>query len=173
MKNIALIGFMGSGKTTVGKLVADIMKINFVDTDQRIEDSSGLTVSEIFESQGEQAFRDLETQVVLTLSNRNNLVISYGGGAVIREENRLAIKKSSKVFLLIANPDTILSRINGTHSRPLITSNKQFRDQIIELLDKRKEFYKATMDYGIQTDERTPEDIASDIVRVMKDGSHS
>lgn len=161
MTNIILCGFMGSGKTVVGKELAKILGIKFIDTDELIEKEQGVAIKAIFATRGEEHFRQLEFEACQKLGNTKNSVISTGGGALTFERNVEAIKASGgKVVFLDASFDIICQRIGDSTSRPLF----QDKDKAKELYDMRKEKYLAAADYVIDGDmsaRKTAMDIAS------------
>ncbi|MDE7478489.1 MAG: shikimate kinase, partial [Lachnospiraceae bacterium] len=122
MDNIILTGYMGSGKTTVGRNVAKLMNYTFVDTDELIVEQQNRSINEIFAADGEQAFRDMETALLqkLIADKKEHLVISTGGGMPLRAENRQLLSRLGKVVYLKASPKTIYNRIKGDTTRPLL-----------------------------------------------------
>ena len=116
MSNIFLIGFMGTGKTTIANALKRKYDMQVVDMDAEIEKEQQMAISDIFSSKGEEYFRDLETQLIKDLQKKDNVVISCGGGAVLREENVTEMKKSGKIVLLNATPETILERVKNSHN---------------------------------------------------------
>ncbi len=117
--NLALIGFMGTGKSSVGRLVADTLHFTFLDTDHVIEARAGLTICEIFQRQGEAAFRDLERRIVAELARRKKTVISTGGGLPVNEANLVSLKTHALVVCLWASPEKIFERVHDHSHRPL------------------------------------------------------
>ena len=136
MNNIILIGFMGCGKTTVGKNTAEALRLDFVDTDEYIERKYEMRISEIFEKFGEEKFRDMETKALREVCQRDNTVISTGGGIIIRDENADIMKNSGKVFFINTPFETIKSRLKGDKKRPLLA----------EGFEKAKALYDSRMD---------------------------
>src|SRR5262245_34753784 len=120
IQNLALIGFMGTGKSSVGRSLADHLRFGFVDTDELIECRAGQTISEIFKQHGEPVFRDLESKVVTELSSQQRLVISTGGGLAANPENLASLKTHALVVCLWASPDTIWERVRLQSHRPLL-----------------------------------------------------
>ena len=161
-KNIVLTGFMGSGKTTVGRIIAQRLGRVLVDSDEEIEKACDMTISNIFSIRGEHAFRDIETNTAERLSGMSNLVISTGGGIVIREQNTAYLKRNGVVFCLMAAPQTILLRTAGDESRPLLNVDNPL-EVIEKLLGHRRVFY-LNADVVVDTDEKTPEEVASIII---------
>jgi shikimate kinase len=150
MKNIVLIGFMGTGKTLVGKKLARRLKMDFVDLDEVIEKENKMKISEIFERYGEKYFRQLETKAVKKISDMNNHVISTGGGVVLKSENVKNLKKNGVIVCLKASPEIILKRIEKEKNRPLLEV-KDREKKIKELLKFREVCYKKVADYMIDS----------------------
>ena len=141
MKNIYLIGFMGTGKSTVGKILAEEMNAEFVDTDKMVEDKTGRNISDIFEDSSEEEFRRLETEVLRDITERDGLVVSTGGGIVVTRGNLELMKETGLVVTLIADVHTIMERIGGDGSnRPLLEVDEPF-EEIKKLLFDRASFY--------------------------------
>lgn len=148
MTNIVLCGFMGSGKTIVGKELAKIMGCRFVDTDELIEREQGVAIKAIFATHGEDYFRDLEHDMCKKVATMKNCVVSTGGGAMTYQRNVDAIKEGSKVVFLDASFDVICERIGDSTTRPLFQDKQKAR----ELYDRRKDKYLAAADYVIDGD---------------------
>lgn len=148
MTNIVLCGFMGSGKTIVGKELAKIMGCKFVDTDELIEKEQGVAIKAIFATHGEDYFRDLEHDMCKKVAAMKNCVVSTGGGAMTYQRNVDAIKEGSKVIFLDASFDVICDRIGDSTTRPLFRDRQKAR----ELYDLRKDKYLAAADYVIDGD---------------------
>lgn len=164
MSNIFLIGFMGTGKTTIANALKRKYDMQVVDMDAEIEKEQQMAISDIFSSKGEEYFRDLETQLVKDLQKKDNVVISCGGGAVLREENVTEMKKSGKIVLLNATPETILERVKNSHNRPLLEGNKNV-DFIRELMSKREDKYNAAAEITVSVDNRDVDEIADEVYR--------
>ncbi len=139
-KHLILIGFMGTGKTTVGKVLAKKLSMPFVDTDLEIERQSGCTISQIFCNQGEEFFRQLERKVLKNTLSSAPSVIATGGGIVLREDNVEDMQKGGWVVALTASRDELIQRLENDSSRPLLRGD--MRKQIDELLSKRRESYR-------------------------------
>jgi len=162
MKNIVLTGFMGTGKTEVGKELSRLLGMRFIDIDHEIEMSQGSTINELFASRGEEYFRQVEASIIRHFSSEQGAVISTGGGAVLRDENIKALQSTGIIFCLMADPQTILQRTDGHDDRPLLqTPDKKTR--IAELLQQRKPLYEkaGTM---IDTEGKTPLQVAEEII---------
>lgn len=166
MKNIVLTGFMGTGKTVVGRRLSKILKMELIDVDSEIERSEKMSINEIFRRCGESRFREIETEMIKKLSKRDNVIISTGGGAVLKKENMLALKENGVIICLLATPETILKRTSHTYNRPLLQVENPLR-RIKELLDYRKPFYEKA-DIMIDTEGKTPAQIAEEIIEKIK-----
>lgn len=146
--NIALIGFMGAGKSTVGKLLAEKLNYNFIDTDELIQMKSGKSIAEIFKQEGEMAFRELEIQVIREIATAKNTVIACGGGVPLNQINIDRLKQSSIVVFLNTNRDIILQRIStDNQTRPLLAESNY--EQFCRLFQARKSLYQAVADIVI------------------------
>lgn len=165
--NIVLIGFMGSGKSTVSRALNELYAMDIVEMDQVIAGREGMSISEIFEVHGEEYFRNLETELLRELQNRKGVVISCGGGVPMREENVVEMKKNGKVILLTASPETILARVKNNHDRPLLENNKNV-DFISDLMEKRRSKYEAAADIIIRTDGKSAFEICEEIISHAK-----
>ncbi|MDD7178977.1 MAG: shikimate kinase [Lachnospiraceae bacterium] len=165
--NIVLIGFMGSGKSTISRALSKVFAMDVIEMDQVIADREGMSISEIFEVHGEEYFRNLETELLREMQNRKGVVISCGGGVPMRDENVVEMKKNGKVILLTAAPETILERVKNNHDRPLLENNKNV-DFISELMEKRRSKYEAAADIIIQTDGKSEFEICEEIISHAK-----
>ena len=160
--NIVLIGYMGSGKTSVGKELAKSRGMKFIDLDEYIVEKEGRSINDIFTYETEEYFRNVESEVIKEMSTLSNTVISTGGGAVLRKENRDNLSKIGHVVYLKADPETILKRVKDDESRPLLKSEseEELRKRIITMLDSRNPYYEIFADQVIYTDRLTPLEIA-------------
>jgi shikimate kinase len=164
--NLALIGFMGTGKTSVGKLVADLLHFDFLDTDEMIHTRTGRTIADIFAKDGEPAFRQMERQVVEELSARKKTVISAGGGLPTNPENLALLKSHALVICLWSSPEKIWERVGHQSHRPLLHGPEP-QKKIRELLEVRGPFYKQA-DVLIITDKRALREVAAQVVLQFK-----
>lgn len=162
IRNIALCGFMGTGKSSAGRLVAQQLHFDFLDTDAVIEARAGRTITEIFGEQGEPAFRQLETKIVHELENRKRTVISTGGGLVIDPENLASLKQHALVVCLWASPETIWARVKAQEHRPLLHETDPL-EKIRTLLAQRAPFYKQA-DVLLNTELRSTRDVAQQVL---------
>ena len=162
MNNLILVGFMGTGKSAVGKLLAKKLRRPFVDLDERIEKEAGRSIPEIFASEGEDGFREREMKAVLEISRLSGCVIATGGGVMLKEQNVEALKKSGLLVCLRARPDVILQRtLSEVSSRPLLAGENP-KKRIEELLKVREPFY-ARADVSVETSDRPLEAVAAEI----------
>lgn len=163
MKNIYLIGFMGTGKSTVAGVLAKKLGAECVEMDRMIEAGQQMTITEIFEKYGEAHFRDLETELLRSFAEKEYMVVSCGGGSVLREKNAELMKKNGKIVLLVARPETIYERVKDSTSRPVLNANMSV-EYIHELMEKRNARYEAVADIRVETDEKNAEEICAEIV---------
>ncbi|WP_349947616.1 shikimate kinase [Lacrimispora sp. BS-2] len=161
--NIALIGFMGTGKSTVSKYLRDMLAMKEVDVDAMIVEDQKMPIKDIFEEYGEEYFRDCESNAILNLQNCRQTIISCGGGAVIREKNVENLKKGSRIVLLTASPETILDRVKDDGGRPILNGNMNV-EFIKELMAKRKDFYERAADIIVETDHKSVQQIGEELV---------
>lgn len=167
MDNIYLIGFMGTGKSTVGRQLAGEAGFRFLDLDEEIEKEQGRKIREIFAQDGEEYFRTCETSLLKKLAQSRGQVISCGGGTVLRPENVQEMKKSGIVVLLMARPGTVYERVRNRSSRPLLNGNMN-ESYIAEMMAKREPAYRNAADHSVATDGRSPKELAGDILDLCK-----
>ena len=170
--SIILIGYRGSGKSTIGKRLADKLWSKFVDTDQLVAKTAGRTIKEIFESGGEKHFRDLEVAAVKDALSHAEHVIGLGGGAVTREENRAAVKASGrKVVYLRCDPKVLHERIQNdptsATTRPNLTAHGGTIDEITTLIAEREPLYRSLMNYELDVTNLSPDEAVVYISRQM------
>ncbi|MGN1373066.1 MAG: shikimate kinase [Candidatus Coproplasma sp.] len=159
--NVVLCGMMGCGKTAVSEAYSLLFGVKKVDTDAVIVERYG-EINAIFATQGEQAFRDIETQIAKEVAScYDNAVISLGGGCVLRSENVEALKQTGKIFYLRTKAETIIKRLKGDSTRPLLQGDLE--ERVNTILANRSAVYEGVADYVIDTDEFTPETIARKI----------
>lgn len=164
--NIFLIGFMGSGKSTISEYLHQHYAMEKIEMDSLIEKREGMRIFEIFQVHGEPYFRDLETKLLTELQQKNNVVVSCGGGTPMREENVIQMKKNGKVVLLLASPQTIYERVKDSHDRPLLEGHKDVA-YISELMKQRQEKYEAAADFMIHTDGKESAQICEELVQKL------
>jgi shikimate kinase len=166
LMNVALIGYRGTGKTTIAELLARRLGWDWVDADVEIERRAGKSIAAMFDDGGEPAFRDAEAAVVLDVTSRARSVIAFGGGAVLRDASRAAIAERCYAIWLTASVETILRRVAGDATtllrRPNLTI-KGGREEIVALLAAREPIYRELADLEINTEERDPEGIVGEI----------
>ena len=163
--NLILCGMMGAGKTTVGIKIAKKSGRRWYDTDEVIAQKYG-KITDIFVKKGEPYFRDLETKTVKKLSANDNLVISVGGGLVLREENVAILKQSGIIVYLRATKQTLLYRLREDSTRPLL-QGENLADKLDGLLSTRAPIYEKAADYIVCVDKKTPDEIADEILGIM------
>ncbi len=167
-KNIVLIGFMGSGKTSVGLRLSYRLRMPVEDTDKMIETREGRAISDIFARDGEEAFRNMETALLEDISIRNyRRIVSVGGGTPVREENRMLLKKCGTVVYLRAKAETIYERLKNDTTRPLLQCENPL-ERITELLAARKEAYESCADIIVDVDALQMEDILEQISKGLR-----
>ena len=163
--NITLCGMMGSGKSAVGKILANKLNYNFIDVDKIIENQAKKTIKKIFEEDGEMYFRDLEEKITIDTLENKEAIVSLGGGAVINKKIRNSIKKNSYNIYLNVDVDILTKRLQFSKTRPLILK-KDLKTELINLISKRKKFYQKA-DLIIQNEKNiieTTENIIKKIV---------
>ncbi|MDB6125689.1 MAG: aroK [Pedosphaera sp.] len=166
LHNIALIGFMGTGKSSVGRLLADQLRFSFLDTDDLIESRSGKTISAIFAEEGEPAFRKYEQEVVAELSSRKKTVISTGGGLGANATHLASLKQHALVVCLWASPDKIWERVRSQTHRPLLKESDPLA-KIRKLLAERESHYKQA-DILLNTEVRSLKEVAQQVLHQFR-----
>jgi shikimate kinase len=171
--NITLIGYRATGKTTLARLLAERLGWDWIDADVEIERRAGKSIARVFAEDGEPAFRDLEAQVIAELCRRERLVLAAGGGAPLRPESRRAMRRSGRVVWLVARPETILRRMTADATtagrRPNLTE-KDPLEEIVHLLGKREPVYRKSAHVQIDTEGKTPEQLAAEILAMLPCG---
>lgn len=162
-KNIFLIGFMGVGKSTIAKILAQELDAKLVEMDETIEAEAGITINEIFEKYGEDHFRQIESDLILTIGDEDASIVSCGGGVVVRPQNVENMKKSGKIVFLKATPETIYERVKNSTDRPILNGHMNV-EYIAQLMEKRRALYEGAADITIETDGKTKEEICSEII---------
>ena len=162
-ENIILTGFMGTGKTTLGRLLAQRIGYEFIDTDALIEAQIGQTIAELFQTKGEAAFRKLESKLVEELAQKEGLVIATGGGLVLNPKNVAVLSKTGKIICLTASPEEILARVSKQEDvRPLL-QDKDPKAKIVELLQQRDSVYRQFPQ--LSTSKLSREELINQLVR--------
>ncbi len=168
MRNIVLIGFMGTGKTSVANAIAREYGYDAVDTDRLICEKEGMSINEIFAQKGEEGFRQIETALIRDdLVKMTGMVISCGGGMPLREENRRLLKQAGTVIWLKTSMPKLMERLQGDTTRPLLACPDP-QARVRTLLKERAPLYSAAADREILTDEKTPAAIAREIIALLK-----
>lgn len=165
--NILLIGFMGSGKSTIAKALSQKYGLTEIDMDSYIEKKEQRTIKDMFEKEGEEYFRNKETEAVYDMADKKNMIISCGGGTVLREENVKAMKKQGKIVLLTATPQTILMRVKSSTERPILNGNMNI-EFIENLMKKRADKYESAADITVKTDDKSVDEICEEILKSLK-----
>ena len=167
MRNLYLIGMMGCGKSTCARLLGERLGMTVLDTDEEIRRGACLTVSEIFARYGEAYFRQLETETLRTISEREDLIVACGGGLPLREENRRIMRRIGMVIWLQVEPATVSVRLKDDTTRPLLVGPDPEK-KISGLLSEREDRYRAACDIELPADHLTPEK-ATEIIRILMD----
>ena len=158
--NIVLIGYRGTGKSTVAKILGQRQGRTVLSTDEEIVKQAGQSIPEIVEQFGWDHFRELETQLCRKLKDHKDLVIDTGGGLILKEENVKILKANSTLVWLTAEVPTIVTRISGDTQRPSLSGTKSFVEEIEDILKERTPKYQAAANHVIPTDQASPEQIA-------------
>ena len=161
--NIMLIGFMGSGKSTIAKYLSHILEMQYLETDDFIVKREDMTINEIFQRKGEEYFRRCENNALRELETRQGIIISCGGGMPMKDENVELMKKNGKIVLLTASPETIFERVRYSNERPLLNGNMNV-EYIKDLMEKRKDRYESIADIVVDTNNKPIHVIAEEVV---------
>jgi shikimate kinase len=165
--NIFIVGPMGSGKTTVGKIVANELFLEFHDTDAKIEESTGVTIDWIFDIEGESGFRKRETSILKEVVALNSIVLATGGGIIIAEENRELLASRGTVFYLHTPLNTQIERTAKDKDRPLL-KDKDPEKVLSDLQITRQAMYEEVADHIINTENKSGSEVANEIVKLVK-----
>ena len=166
--NIFLIGFMGAGKSTIARTLQRELGFPLVEMDERIVQEQGMSINDIFAQYGEAHFREIESQLVVDLGKQEPSIVSCGGGVVVRPENTQNMKKSGRIVLLKASPETIFERVKNSTDRPILNGHMNV-EYIAELMEKRRVLYEEAADITIQTYGKTREQICEEIIGKLRD----
>ena len=165
--NIFIVGPMGSGKSTVGKILSDELFLNFFDTDEEIENRTGASIDWIFDLEGEEGFRKRESGVLEEMVQKNSVVLSTGGGIILSENNRELLSSRGTVFYLATPISVQVERTAKDKDRPLLKNGDP--GQILkELHEKRKNLYESVSDYIVETEDKSSKEVASEIINLVK-----
>lgn len=166
--NVILIGYRGTGKSSVAQRVAAALGLQAVSLDHEIVRRAGKTIPEIVAERGWPGFRDLEQEVVAEHAARDGLVVDCGGGVVEREQNFEVLRRSGVVVWLTARPETVVRRIEGDTQRPSLTGAQSFTDEVAQVLERRTPLYRRLAQVEVPTDDRSLEEIASDVLGAVR-----
>ncbi len=163
-QNIVLMGFMGVGKSTIGRRLATQLGFTFVDTDALIVESAGKPIPQIFADEGEQGFRAREIEAVANVASQNRLIIATGGGAVVNPLNAARLRASGLTVLLTAKPEILLKRVGDRRTRPMLAHVENPLAHIIVLNAQRAPFYERAAELVVDTTDKLPESILEEIL---------
>jgi shikimate kinase len=166
--NVVLIGYRGTGKSVVGRIVAEKLGMACIGMDARIVERAGIPIPEIVEKEGWAGFRDRETRLARDLASRDNIVIDCGGGVIERPENVEALRSNATVFWLKASVDVIVERIKDDTERPALVEGKTFTEEVAEVLERRTPLYRGAAHREIDTDSLTPGEIADRLISILR-----
>jgi shikimate kinase len=169
-RNVFLIGPMGAGKTTVGKLLADELGLEFLDTDREIEERTGADIGWIFDVEGEDGFRKREAAMLDELTQRNGVLVATGGGVILGEENRKRLVSRGTVVYLDAPLDQQVERTSRDRNRPLLQDGDP-REILTDMQSERDPLYREVADHVFRADKRSARVLASEIARVLREGA--
>ena len=167
--NIVLIGYRGTGKSTVAAILGKTLGMTVLNMDNMITERAGMSVPEIVKVSGWEAFRDIESEIAAEMTSRDNCIIDAGGGAILRNENVKNLKKNSKVILLTASVATIVKRIQSNDDRPSLTGDRSFTMEVSQVLEERRQKYCAAADLTVDTDNLTPRDVAEKALCLLRE----
>ena len=166
-QNIFLVGPMGAGKTSIGKRLSKRLHCEFIDSDRLLEERTGVSISTIFELEGEEGFRERETKILQELVQLDNTVIATGGGIVVRDINRPLLKENNTIVYLQASVDTQLKRTKHDKKRPLLQTENR-RDKLLTLAKQRNPIYEELADIIVHTDSQSISNSISQIIKQLK-----
>ena len=165
--NIFIVGPMGSGKSTVGKIISDELFLSFLDTDEEIETRTGASIDWIFDLEGEDGFRKRESSILQDMAKRNSIVLSTGGGIILSEENRELLSSRGTVFYLSTPISVQLERTAKDKDRPLL-KNGDPEKILTKLQNDRESLYEAVADHVVNTENKSSQEVASEIIKLVK-----
>ncbi len=161
--HIFLIGYMGTGKSTIARMLSKKLGLPCAEMDAVIVEQQGMPITEIFEKYGEDYFRGVESKLLMELKEKDSMIVSCGGGVVLRPENAGYMRESGKVIWLTAQPETVFERVKNSKERPLLNKNMNV-DFIRGMMEQRQEKYKAAADLAVATDDKSPDLIVQEIL---------
>ena len=165
--NIFIVGPMGSGKSTVGKIISDELFLDFYDTDEEIEERTGASIEWIFDLEGEDGFRKRESEMLEEMVQKNSIVLSTGGGIILASSNRELLSSRGTVFYLSTPISTQVDRTSKDKDRPLLKIGNP-NEILAKLQEEREDLYKAVSDHIIDTENKSSQEVASEIIKVVK-----
>ncbi len=165
--NIYLIGMMGCGKSTVGRLLAERLKLEFIDLDTKIEKKAGKSITDIFTASGEERFRALETEALARVAGRRKYVVSTGGGCVLRRQNRSIMQNDGTVIYLDVPLDILVERVSRKKHRPLLTGVDDIDQRMRELLNQRESMYRKTATFTVKSNGLQAEAVVENITGLI------
>ena len=166
--NIFIVGPMGSGKSTVGKIISNELFLNFFDTDEEIESRTGASIDWIFDLEGENGFRKRESDILQEMVQKNSIVLSTGGGIILSDENRELLSSRGTVFYLSTPISVQIERTSKDKDRPLL-KNGDPGEILTKLHEERKDLYESVSDYYVQTENKSSQEVASEIINLIKE----
>jgi shikimate kinase len=166
--NLVLIGYRGTGKSTVAKLLAAELAMPVISLDEEIVRHAGCSIPEIVQAHGWPHFRDIESEITARVAARDGLIIDAGGGVILRPQNVEQLRRNGRLFWLRASVPAIVSRIEGGTQRPALTAGKSFTEEVEEVLRERTPLYKAAAHHEIDTDAADPARVAASIARLFR-----
>ena len=167
--NIYLIGMMGSGKTTIGKILSKKLKMNFIDIDHKIEKIMSMEISEIFDEFGQKRFRDMESSFLIEKSKEKGIIFSTGGGIILKESNRECLLNNGITILLETSIDELINRIKNTYDRPLLKNSKNIKVDLLTIWNERKIIYTSCANHIVKTDKYHPHIITNKIIKILNE----
>ena len=168
MMNLFIIGMMGSWKSTVGSKLADNLNMEFIDTDDAIEEMTEMKIADIFREFNEKRFREMETAFFIEKAKQSGQVFSTGGGIVLKAVNRKVLQENVTTSLLDASPATLAKRIHNTSKRPLLTESDNLEAKLQKIWDERRDYYRESAHHIIATDELQPEEVIEEIMKILR-----
>lgn len=167
LNNVFLVGPMGAGKTTIGRLLAEELGKTFYDSDQIIEERAGANISWIFDVEGEEGFRDRERKAIKDLCNLDNIVLATGGGAILAEQSRKCLRKRGLVVYLKATITQQVERTRRDQKRPLLQNTDDPKGRLIALMETREPLYREIADVTVMTSRRSPRAVCTEILEQL------